>query len=120
MAHASVVLTSAQEKAALFAKSGAAAADMESYAVAEVADRHRVPFIAVRAVADTARDHVPSVGIASMGLDGRVRLRAAIAGALTHPWQIPDLMRLGAQTAHAKQTLRALARAHAPGGFGLI
>jgi adenosylhomocysteine nucleosidase len=119
LAHTDIVLGSAVEKAALYIKSRAVAADMESYAVAEAAERRGVPFVALRAVADTARDTVPSVGIASMGADGRVRVGAAILGALTHPWQIPGLMLLGARTARAKEALAALARAHAPRRFGL-
>jgi hypothetical protein len=119
LAHSSVVLSGPAEKAALFLKSGAAAADMESYEVAEVAERRGIPFVALRAIADTAHDTVPSVGIASMGTDGRARVGAAVLGAITHPWQIPGLMRLGAQTARAKEALSELARARAPGRFGL-
>ena len=117
IAHAPAVLSTVEQKAALFRKSGASAADMESYGVADVAVRRGFPFIALRAVADTAHDAVPPVGIASMGPDGRVRMGAAVLGAVTHPWQIPGLMRLGAQTARVKEALRTLARA--PGGFGL-
>jgi adenosylhomocysteine nucleosidase len=120
LAHAARVLTSRADKMALFAETAALAADMESYAVAMVAESHGLPFIAVRAVADTAHDAVPSVAVSSMGLDGRVRYGAAVGGALTRPWQIPGLMRLGARTARAKDALVTLAGAGATGRFGLL
>ena len=44
------------DKAALFRSTGAAAVDMESFAVAEVASAHRLPFIAVRVIVDRAAD----------------------------------------------------------------
>lgn len=119
LAHAVRVLTSPTVKAQLFADTGAVAADMESYGVAEVAKARGLPFTALRVVADTARDSVPPVAVQSMGMDGRVRLGASIVGALTHPTQIPELIRLGRRTATATKVLAALADLGAPRLFGL-
>lgn len=120
MAHAPGVLTTAQAKAALFAATGAAAADMESYGIAEVAGIHGLPFAALRVVADTAADAIPSAALKAMNSDGRILPGAAALGALTHPWQIPGLIRLGGRTATAMKKLEALARLGAPGLFGLM
>ena len=120
MAHAPSVLTTAQAKAEVFAATGAAAADMESYGIAEVAGIHGLPFAALRVVADTAGDSIPSSALKAMTGDGRVRMGAAALGALTHPWQIPGLIRLGGRTATAMKKLEALARLGAPGLFGLV
>ena len=120
MAHANGVLTTAQAKAELFASTGAAAADMESYGIAEVARIHGVAFAALRVVADTAADAVPSTALKSMTGDGRVRVGRAAWGALTHPWQIPGLIRLGGRTATAMKKLDALARLGALGLFALV
>lgn len=108
-----VVLADPIEKAALFKVTGAAAADMESLGVAEVAAARGLPFVAVRVIADTAHDRVPSVAINAATPDGRVRVVASIAGALRHPSQIPDLIRLGRQTATAKAVLRRIAESDA-------
>ena len=97
LAHAARVLATPDEKAALFAATGAAAADMESHGIAEIAAAHGLPFLAVRVIADTAHDRVPSVATKAMTDDGRVRILASVLGALCHPTQIPDLIRLGRQ-----------------------
>jgi uridine phosphorylase len=120
LAHAPGVLTSAQAKAELFAATGAAAADMESYGIAEVASIHGLPFAALRVVADTAIDTIPSAALKAMTEDGRVRPGAAALGALMRPWQIPGMVRLGGRTAVAVKKLEALARVGAPGLFGLM
>ena len=120
LAHAAGVLTSARAKAELFAATGAAAADMESYGIAEVAGIHGLPFVALRVVADTAADAIPSAALKAMNDDGRIRPGAAVFGALTRPWQIPDLVRLGRRTAVAMSKLESLARLGAPSLFGLM
>ena len=58
-------LASAAAKAAAFRETGAAAVDMESLAIAEVARSHELPFIAVRVIVDTAADIVPQAVIAA-------------------------------------------------------
>jgi len=59
--------------------SGATAVDMESWAVAEVCGSRGVPFVAVRAVTDTAADDVPeaAASLASVGSLSRRLLRLA-------------------------------------------
>ena len=113
LAHTDQILASPTEKAALFATSGAAVVDMESAGIAEIAAAHGLPFVAVRVIADTAHDRVPSIAINATTADGRVRMLASIAGALRHPSQIPDLIRLGRQTAIATAVLRRLAASDA-------
>lgn len=120
LAHAPHVLATAESKAAAFATTGAPAADMESYGIAETAAVHGLPFAAVRVVADTAADAIPSTALKSVDNAGRLKVGAAAWGALTHPWQIPGLLRLGGRTATAMKKLEALARLGADGGFGLM
>jgi adenosylhomocysteine nucleosidase len=109
LAHTPGVLNSPEAKADLFEATGAAAADMESYGVAEVATLQKLPFAALRVVADGAHDTVPNVAMAAMTADGRVRVFSSIMGALMNPGEIPDLMALGSRTAIAKEKLRELA-----------
>lgn len=120
LAHAPAVLATPEAKAQVFAATGAPAADMESYGIAEVAAVHGLPFAALRVVADTAADAIPSTALKSMNPDGRLRVGAAAWGALTHPWQIPDLIRLGRRTGTAMSKLEDLARLGAGALFGLM
>ena len=113
LAHADTVLTTPAAKAALFAATGATAVDMESAGVAEIANVLGLPFVAVRVIADSAHDNIPSIAIAAATADGHVRMLASIAGALRHPSQIPDLIRLGRRTAIATAVLRRLAETDA-------
>lgn len=120
LAHAPTVLATPDAKAAVFAATGAPAADMESYGIAETAAVHGLPFAAVRVVADTAADAIPSIALKSVDNAGRLRVGKAAWGALTHPWQIPGLVRLGGRTATAMKKLEELARLGAPSLFGII
>ena len=62
---AAEMLTTPDAKARARAVTGAAAADMESYGIAEVASARNLPFAALRVVADTSDDSLPSVARAA-------------------------------------------------------
>jgi adenosylhomocysteine nucleosidase len=89
------VAVTAAEKAALRAKTGASAVDMESAAVAEHARDAGLPFRSIRAVSDTANENLPldfNVYIDERGhiAQGRIALAA-----LKKPFTaIPALLRL--------------------------
>lgn len=103
------VLATPAGKASLLHESGAVAADMESYGIAEAAAAKNLPFAALRIVCDTANETIPPIATAAMTNDGHVRTAPTIAQALTHPAQIPDLIRLGRRTALARNVLEELA-----------
>ncbi len=109
IAHAANVLATPADKAALRASSGGAIADMESFAVAEIAAHHKVAFAALRVVADRADDYVPAIALRAARPDGHIDTLGSILGALTHPVQIPGLVRLGQRTAIARRTMACLA-----------
>jgi len=103
------VVTTIEEKRALFESSGAAVVDMESYGIAEEAGAKSIPFTALRVICDTADEVIPPVALQGMAWTGEVRVTATVLEALAHPIQIPDLVRLGRRTASAKSVLRNLA-----------
>jgi adenosylhomocysteine nucleosidase len=110
------LLTSAQaidavaDKAAAFRDTGAVAVDMESLAVAQVAAAHRLPFMAVRVIVDTAADRLPhAVVAASHG--GRVRIWRLIGGLALAPVEFAPLIRLARRYRTARRSLAAVGRA---------
>ncbi len=88
---------------------GAIAIDMESHAVAMLADAAGLPFVALRAIIDTADETVPEMALAGMGEDGRSRAWPVVQGVMLRPWQLPRLVRLGLRMRAALAALRRAA-----------
>jgi adenosylhomocysteine nucleosidase len=103
-------LVSAIDKAAAFRATAAVAVDMESVAIAEVAARHRLPFIAVRAIVDTAADSLPPSLTAAAAAAGAVRMGRLIGALLRAPRELAALIRLVPRYRAAQRTLVAVAR----------
>lgn len=105
-----VVAATADAKAALFQASGAAAIDLESGAVARVAQRHKLPFAVLRVICDPASRDLPPAALAA--LDGRGAIRAVhvLAAIARNPKQIPALIRLARDAQAAQTILRAAVR----------
>lgn len=97
------------DKACLCRRTGAWCVDMESHMVARVADDAGVPFVAVRAVADTARRTMPGWLAQAVDETGRPRTVVAAREVLRRPWQLPGLIRLGRDFDAAIATLRRVA-----------
>jgi adenosylhomocysteine nucleosidase len=95
------------DKAAAFRATGAVAVDMESAAVAQIAVKHRLPFIAVRVIVDTAADMLPRAVVAA-SLAGRVRLARLMGGLILAPREIPALLRLAKRHRIAMRSLQAI------------
>jgi adenosylhomocysteine nucleosidase len=104
------MILSATEKASLFEKTQAAAIDMESRAVARVAQRAGLPFAVMRAVADPANRAVPRAAQAGLGPTGRNRPLAVLAALAKDPRDLPGLLAIAGDTNKAMGTLRRGAR----------
>ena len=87
---------------------GACAVDMESSAIAQVAEAHGVPFIAVRVIVDTARDGVPRA-VAGASRAGKLRTGRLVLGLMRSPLQIASLLRLARRYRVALRSLQAVA-----------
>jgi adenosylhomocysteine nucleosidase len=101
-------------KTALFASTRAAATDMESHAVAEVAASHALPLLVVRAIADPACRRVPPWLEGLIDADGRPRLSILLARLAAQPGDIVALARLGRDAKRALATLRGVAALAGP------
>ncbi len=106
-------------KSDLARRSEALVVDMESHAVAAVADAAGVPFLVVRALADPATRTVPEWVMDGVDRQGRVGLGIMITGALIRPWSVPGLVGLAADSRKAFAALGRVAfHAGADFGFG--
>ncbi len=114
-----VAIEDVAAKAAAFSETGAVAVDMESTGVAETAASNKLPFVAVRAIVDTAGDTLPRAVMAA-GTEGPVRLTRLILGIASSPREIAPLLRLAKRYRAATRALGAVARtgALAPLAFG--
>jgi adenosylhomocysteine nucleosidase len=102
-----VAIDSPAQKTAAFRATGAAAVDMESAAVAEIAGRHNLPFIAVRVIVDTAADQLPRAVVAASRA-GKVHIGRLVAGLVAAPGEIAALLRLAQRYRIAIRSLRAI------------
>jgi adenosylhomocysteine nucleosidase len=103
-------LESPAAKSAAAAATRAVAVDMESAAIATVAARARVPFVALRVVVDAAADALPQGAEQWIDERGRTRTRAALRAALSwRQWR--PLLTLAKRYARANGVLERLARA---------
>ena len=102
-----------------FGETGAVAVDMESAGVAQVAALNKLPFVAVRAIVDTAGDTLPRAVVAA-GTEGRVRFARLILGIVRSPRELAPLMQLAKRYRAASRALGSVARSGAlePLAFG--
>jgi hopanoid-associated phosphorylase len=101
----SVAAATRAEKGALFDNTGAVAVDMESHHVAEAAALHGLPFIVIRAIADTANDTLPEAALKGLNEEGRPAIGAVLLSLLMKPWQLPGLIRVALRSRTAMNAL---------------
>lgn len=101
-------IVDAPGKAAAFRDSGAACVDMESAAVAEVAAQSRLPFVAIRAIVDTAGDTL-SRAVVAASVAGHLRVSQLLWELVRAPSEIGGVVRLSIRYRAAMRALRAVA-----------
>jgi hopanoid-associated phosphorylase len=114
-----VPVTDPRKKRALYVDTGASAVDMESHVAARMAHAHRLPFAAVRVIADPAERHLPHAAVVGMGPDGKIALGALLRSLLREPRQLPQLTRTALDAGAAFAALLRSRKLIAGGlGFG--
>lgn len=101
---------SVADKAELFRTTGAVAVDMESAAVGEVAEEHRLPFIAVRVIVDSAEDVLPRAVTAAADNEGHLQIWRLIGALALAPSELAPLIRLARRYRAANRSLAAIAQ----------
>ncbi|MGI3777117.1 MAG: phosphorylase [Janthinobacterium lividum] len=97
-------------KRALHARTGAAAVDLESGAVARAAARHGLASGALRAVCDPAERDLPPAALAALDSAGAIGAARVLGSVLRRPAQVPALLRLARDAAAAQRALRERVR----------
>jgi hopanoid-associated phosphorylase len=102
------VIATPEDKQFLHATTTAVAVDMESAAIAAVARHGEIPFVAIRAIADTVHMTLPGSIRHAVDSDGRLRMPKLLSHAALHPGEWLALKRLGTAFRSAHQTLHTV------------
>jgi hopanoid-associated phosphorylase len=108
------LITACEHKAHLFRARAARAVDMESSAIAQVAERVGLPFVAIRVIADSSVLALPRAAVNALSADGHLRLLCMLRALARHPGDLPALLRLARSFNAACRTLEAVARLAGP------
>lgn len=101
------VLTTAEDKTSTATTfKTAMAVDMESAAIAEVANKHEKPCIVIRVISDTRGMIIPDIALRISDSYGRVKIGNLFLQLITNPLQIPRLITLAKGYARAARTMK--------------
>ena len=108
---AQTILATAAQKSRARGETGAIAVDLESDIVARIATSAGIPFVVMRAIADTASLTLPPAALLDLSPDGAPKLGRVLASVLGRPSQVTALIRLARDTRRALSALAEPARA---------
>jgi len=99
-----------RQKRELHQATGAIAVDMESAAIAAVANKEKKPFMVIRSISDTVAMHIPNSVIDGTDQYGRVSILELSAGLMKNPTELLHYPRLIRSFARTKQSLRQIVK----------
>ncbi len=105
-----VVVAEPTAKRRLLTHYQAVAVDMESAALGLLARECKVPFLAIRAIADTATMTIPRLALQALDPSSRLRLVNLLIGLFRSPHEGPALLRLARSFRAAQATLTQVTR----------
>jgi len=101
------IIPTPAEKSRIFRETGAFCVDMETEYARNIALSHGFPFLAVRAISDTAAETLDPTFLNLVDPQGRPRISRALAHIVSHPTKLPSLLRLRRSTNLALANLAA-------------
>jgi len=110
IAEAASLLRNTDFKSVLYNKTKAAAADMESAAIAIIAKNRNVEFIAIRAIADDATTVIPSCVEKAMNANGGVSMFSFLINLAKRPAELTPLIRVANGFNCAQKALKQIAQ----------
>ena len=110
LAESKYIVSSSVDKKKIHTNTNAIALDMESIAIAQIANQHTLPFLAIRVIADPVDMNLPLAITHSLNQQGEVVLRKLLCFLVLHPFELPGLIRLGLYFNSAKKTLKLIAK----------
>ena len=113
IAHAQQVLATAEDKKNLHSKTNALAVDLESFAIAQLANETTIPCISVRAIVDEASQCIPEAVIKNTDIFGRPALFPLFSSVIRRPGLVAELIKLGKGMSAATKTLSTVAKSQA-------
>jgi adenosylhomocysteine nucleosidase len=84
------------------------AVDMETLAIAEVAEYHQLPMACVRVIIDPAHFNLPQVALKAKSLEGHLQLKELLWNFLRYPHEWPKLLQLSSFFRQTQHSLRLL------------
>ena len=99
------ILTSSNEKCDFARITGASAVDLESGAIAEVAEDSDIPFLAIRVISDPIEFSPPLALLDAVNPDGSAKISQIISLLLHRSVTLSTLLRLGRDVRTARATL---------------
>ena len=106
----SFIVAESEEKKVIYKQTRAIALDMESIAVARIAIQNNLPVLAIRCIADPVTMNLPKAVSYALNTQGDVVLAKLLWFLLTHPNELPGLIKLGLHFNAAKNKLKLVAR----------
>jgi hypothetical protein len=104
------ILATKAEKRCAWAMTRSLAVDLESEIVARIAATLGLPFIVLRAIADTAHRDLPPASLVPLSPDGRPHFSGVFASVLRRPFQLAEMIGLAQEARAALSALIGPAR----------
>ena len=117
LATTSHILATPADKATLYRQTGALAADMETEPARRLAESLNIPFLAVRAISDTASQNLDPALLDLVDADGKPCLGRVLRYLAARPGRLPELLRLRRAANRALANLTTALRAIIDSGW---
>jgi len=114
LVESSKMIFGVEEKQGLANTSDAIAVDMESASIGRVASQASIPFMVIRAVADTVDEGLPSCIAKAMDHKGRLQIQRLLPTLFRQPVLWPQLIRLGRHFHAATRILKIVSEQSGP------
>lgn len=104
------MLSSPEEKLLWHERTNSDIVDMESYAVAQLAEENGLPFSAIRFVIDNSDMYLPEVIVEHTDNFGKPNINKLVSACISEPKTIKELMQLGFAANKAEKHMRQIAQ----------